>query len=356
MQSIRILDKDFNLLGEIDSYEEFKIIRRFFSISEFELKINFNKLHSGKLIKNNLLLLGKNYNKVCIILHREIDGDGKKDNLLIKGYTLEGLVSRRLIIPNIDESFESCIGKQETIIKHFVNKNCVTTVDKFRKIDNLIIAEDKARGKDDSWRSSYENLDDKLKEICTYCNLGWNITFDKDKKKFVFDVIEGRDLTVNQEINPPVIFRSDFNNIASRQYIESIVNSKNVAYAGTKGDSTKLVLSSGNVEGFERIESFKDVNLDDSLEIKKQADIVLNELAELKSFSLNIKHSNTFIYETDYDLGDVVTIQDRKLNITMNSRIVEITETHNKNGMKMEAVFGSSIPTFLDKIKMKVRG
>lgn len=358
MKSIRILDKDINLLGEIDNYQEYKLNRRFFSLSEFELKINPKSVHANKLVKNNLVLLGKDYNKVGIILHREFEGNDKLDSLLVRGVTLQGLLNRRLIVPNAGEAYESCSGKQETIIKHFVNKNCVNTVNTKRKIDRLVIAEDKLRGLDDAWRSSYENLSDKLKEIGEYCNLGWNVTLDKETRNFIFDVIEGKDLTVNQSINPPVIFRSDFKNIDKRHFIESIINSKNVVYVGTKEDDTKLVLNLGEKEGFDRIETFETVNSSDLDELKKEGNIKLKEFEELKSFELEVNPKMTFIYEKDYDLGDIVTVQDRKLFVTMDARIVEVEEVHNKNGIQLKIIFGNSIPNILtriNKIEKKVR-
>ncbi|MCR8744334.1 siphovirus ReqiPepy6 Gp37-like family protein [Romboutsia lituseburensis] len=352
MKSIRILDKDINLLGEIDNYEEFKLNRRFFGLSEFELKIKVSNLHTDKLITNNLIVLDKDYKNVGIILHKEFNGvENKSDVLLVKGVTLKGLINRKLIIPDINQSYEMCKGKQETIIKHFVNKNCVKTVDPFRKTGRLVIAEDKFRGNDDSWRSSYDNLSEKIKEICEYCGLGWDVTLNPKEKQFIFDVIESKDLTINQNVNPPVIFRSDFNNIVSRNYIESIINAKNVVYSGTKDDASKIVLSTGESSGFERTEVFASINSDDIEEIKKEGQVKLKEFEELKSFELDINATNTFIYKKDYDLGDLVTIQDRSLRVTMNSKIVETEEVYNKNGMSLKITFGSTIPTILTKIK-----
>ncbi len=351
MKSIRIFDKDINLLGEIDEYEEFKLTRRFFMLSEFELKIKVKSLHADKLIKNNLLLLGKDYNKVCIILHREFDGiENKCDMLFVKGVSLQGLLNRRIIIPDINKSFETCSGKQETIIKHFVNKNCVNPNDTKRKINRLVIATDKLRGKEDSWRSSYDNLSDKLKEIGEYCGFGWNVSLDHKEKKFIFDIIEGKNLTTSQNINPPVIFRSDFNNIANRHYIESIINSKNVVYSGTKEDSSKLVLSLGESIDFERIEVFNSVDSDDVEELKKECGLKLKEFEELKTFELEINPTRTFIYEKDYNLGDTVTVQDKSLKVTMDSRIVEIEEYYTKSGLKLKITFGNNIPTIMSKI------
>ncbi|APH24142.1 siphovirus ReqiPepy6 Gp37-like family protein [Clostridium botulinum] len=358
MSSIKILDKDINLLGIIDAYESFNLTRRFYNYGEFELRINANRPHVDKLIKNNLILLGKAYNKVGIVLHREFNyqqGGENTDLLLIKGITLQGLAKRKRIVPPVDMDFDSCEGSQETIMKYFINKNCINPIDPKRKVYNLILAEDKRRGINDRWRSSYENLADKLKTIGEYSKLGWNISLDHRQKKFIFDVMQGKNLTVNQNANPPVIFRSDFNNIFTRHYIESIINSSNVAYAGTREDKDKIVLQIGEATGFERIETFVDCNSDDIEEINQTGKAKLQELKELKTFELDVDPFKTFIYEKDYDLGDIVTIQDRKLKITMDSQITEVQEHYGKEGSKLKITFGSSIPTLLTAIKRMVR-
>lgn len=358
MKTIRILDKNINLLGIIDNYEIFQLTRRFYRPGEFEIRVNANRSYTDKLIKNNLVLLGKDYNKVGIVLHREFvytESGEKTDILSIKGISLQGLVSRRIIVPDVGQNYESSSGSQETIMKHFVNKNCVNPIDINRKINNLIIAGNKGRGQEDRWRSSYENLGEKLQQIGEYCELGWNVMLDSNNKKFVFDVIKGRDLSVNQSSNPPVIFRSDFNNIRTRHYTESIINCKNVAYTGTKEDATKMVLAIGNTTDFERIETFVDYNSDDPIEATKEGRIKLKELEELKTFELEIKPTKSLIYEKDYELGDIVTVQDRKLKVTMNSRIVEIQEFYSKNGFQLKVTFGKSIPTLLTTLKRMVR-
>lgn len=354
MKSIRIFNKEINLLAEIDNYESIEITRRFYKIGEFELKIKANRLHTDKLVKNNLLLIDKNFNKVGIILHREFS-DKDNDLLIIKGCLLDGLLGRRLIIPDIDDSYMSFKGSQEHIIKSFVDRNCVNTNNKIRKINRLMISENKDRGKNDLWRSSYELLSDKLSEIGEYSGLGWNISLDIKNKEFIFDILESRDLTSDQNVLPPVIFRSNFNNIITRQYTESIINSKNVIYAGTKEDSSRLVLSIGDASDFERIETFIDCNSEDINEITKAGEVALKDFEELKTFEIDVIHNNTFIYEKDYDLGDVVTIQDRKLKITMNSKIVEVKETHTPKTFAVKLTFGKSIPNLLTKLIKAVR-
>ena len=356
MKPIRIIDKNFNLLGEIDDYESFLFIRRFFKVGEFELRINVNKNHTDKLTINNLIILGDQSNKVGIIMHKEntFDENGEvTDTLLIKGCTLKGLCSRRNIVPPVNQAYESFTGSQEAIIKHFVDKNIVNPYDTSRKIDNVIIATNKNRGKQDKWRSRYELLSDKLIEIGEHSNLGWDITLDYNNNKFVFDVIEGKNLTADQELLPPVIFSVDFNNITNRYFVESIINHSNVAYAGGQGDEqNRLIQQIGNAKGFERIETFLDCSgAEDITELIQEGTRGLEELKKITTFEVNILPYGSFNYEKDYDLGDIVTTMDKKLGLTLNTRIIEFKEIYEADGFRLEGVFGSNIPTIIDKFK-----
>ncbi|AJD31586.1 hypothetical protein FDE98_02410 [Clostridium sporogenes] len=351
---IRIIDKDFNLLGEIDNYESLIFIRRFFKVGEFELHINIDKQNTDKLHEDNLIFLGVYFNKVGIIEHidKSMSEDGK-EQLVIKGPTLKGIAKRRLIIPSIGQGYDNAIGSQETIIKQFTNNNIVNPVDVNRKIPQVIIAKDKQRGKQDAWRTRYENLADKITEIAEYSNLGWDITLDTNNNKFVFDVIEGKNLTVDQELLPPVIFSVDFDNIKNKHFVKSLLNYKNVGYCGGKGeDEERLIQQVGEAKGLSRNEVFIDCSqADDISELKSMGNHKLDDFKIVNTFEAQVIPYGAFIYGQDWDLGDIVTVQDKKWGVTLNSRITEIKEIYEVNGFNLECVFGNSIPTIIDKIK-----
>lgn len=358
---IRIISPQFELLGEIDSYESLQFIRRFYRVGEFELHINVNKQHTDKLVNNNLILLGSSFNKVGIIMHREneIDENGDMtDTLVIKGPTLKGIMSRRLIVPPTNgNGYDSQTGSIETILKTFVNNNIVNPVDVNRKIPQVVIAADQHRGKQDAWRARFEVLSDKLSEIGEYAQLGWDVTLDTINNSWMFDVIEGRNLTVNQDTLPPVIFSSDFDNIKNQHFIQSILNSYNVGYAGGQGDEiNRLIQQIGSVMGLERIETFLDCSqAADITELITQGTQKLNELKETKTFEFSIIPDNTFIYEQDYDLGDYITAQSKKWGITMNAQIIELAEVYEVSGNSLEATFGTNIPNLLTILKRSTK-
>ncbi|EPY2273797.1 siphovirus ReqiPepy6 Gp37-like family protein [Clostridium sporogenes] len=351
---IRIISPNFELLGEIDDYESLIFIRRFNRVGEFELHINLNKNNTDKLQDDNLILLGAFFNKVGIIefIDKSTSEDGK-EQLVIRGTTLNGKIKDRTTVPPIGQGYDNATGLQETIMKQFVNNNAVNPEDKDRIIPNLIIAEDKQRGKQDAWRARYENLADKITEIAEYSNLGWDITLDTDNNKFVFDVIEGRNLTADQEQLPPVIFSVDFDNIKNKHFVKSLLNYKNVAYVGGKGeDEKRLIQQVGNVKGWARKETFIDCSqAEDITELKTMGQHKLDDFKITETFESNVIPYGSFTYMEDWELGDIVTVMDRKWGITLNTRITEVKEIYEVSGFNLECTFGNHIPTIMYNIK-----
>ena len=352
MKSIRIIDKNFNLVGEIDCFESFSHTRRFRGSGGFDLKVELNEYTREYFKKDNVIIFDKNPNLVGIVEHSEIDGTGRGDYFMVRGKTISGLLERRVIVPDNAETWATAEGKQETIIKHFVNKNCVNPTNTKRKIERLEIAADQKRGADDKWRSAYDVLEDKINEISEYSKMGYDVTLDLEKKRFLFDVYIGKDLTVDQSTLPPVIFSSKFGNILNRKYTESVMGTYNSVYAGTKEEQGKMVLNYGETEtGMARREAFLSAPEETVDAIKKEAEKFLEEMREIKTFELEVDPEMNFIYGVDYQLGDTVTIQDLKLKITMNAQIIEVVESYQGNTRSLKITFDKLVPNLLNKLR-----
>lgn len=353
---IRIIDSSFNLLGEIDDYESLQFTRRFYGVGEFELHININKNNTDVLQEDNLIILGTDTKKVGVIRHREIKVEEQglaSEELLIRGYTLKGVVNRRITIPVVGEGYDKIKDNAETVIKHYVDVNCVNPVDIKRKIPQLDISSDLKKGPIIQWQSRYKQVDTELEDISIYSELGWDIYLDFSNMKWVFDVIEGRNVTASQDILPPVIFSVDFDNIKGQSFVDSAISYKNAGYVGGQGEEEdRAVIQVGEYEGLERIETFIDArDVEDIAELPTRGEQKLAELNKVQSFESQIIDFGSFIYGQDWDLGDIVTVQNRKWGVTLDSRIVEVKEIYEVRGFQLEAIFGNTIPTIIDKLK-----
>ena len=81
----------------------------------------------------------------------------------------------------------------------------------------------------------------------------------------------------------------------------------------------------------------------------------LSEYTKIETFDCVISNTNNLIYRTDYDLGDKVSIINKKWGLMLNERIVSITETYDEEGLNIDIEIGNNIPTLIEKIKRKMR-
>lgn len=369
---IRILSLNMDILAEIDNYESMFFNRSWHGIGAIELRINRHMKYANTLLKDNLILIGTDLNKVFIIKHREIELDesGKvTENWLIKGYALKSIIAQRITMPPAHTAYDYKSGSSETIMKHYVNNNLVNPVDSRRKIPQLVIAPDLQRGAHTTYSSRFKNVAEEVSTLSIASGLGWDVTLDIKNKKWVFDIVEGKSLIAGQSLNPPVIFSPQFDSLKSLQYTQSELNYKNVAIVAGQGEGVdRRVIEVGNFLGINRHEIFIDARdvsetddddqpLPEQQIIQSLTDRALQQLHELMQEEYlegQILTNSPFKYQKDYDLGDVTTIQNNDWGITMDARITEIKEVHETTGFSIEATFGNDRPTLIQKIKQEL--
>jgi Siphovirus ReqiPepy6 Gp37-like protein len=312
--------------------------------------------------------------KVYIIKHREIEltQDGKvSENWLIKALALKCITDQRTTVPPTTTAYDNKQGDAETVLKHYIDRNIISPLDPDRIIPQLVIADNQNRGPTVSWQSRFKNLAEEIINISSLSEIGWDVFLDIQQKKWIFDVDEGRDLSANQSILPPAIFSPQFETLQSLRYTESDLNYKNTAYVGGQGEGIeRRVVQVGNSKGLERHEIFVDARdvaeqtEDDPPVNRPDADIIndlssrgqqqLNELLQEKYLEGQVLTKSKLVYEEDYDLGDIVTIQHKDWNITMDIRLTEVKEIYEPGGFRIEGTFGKSMPTMIDKIKREI--
>lgn len=369
---IRILSLNMDILAEIDNYESMFFNRSWHGIGSIELRINRYMKYANTLMKNNLILVGTDLNKVFIIKHREIelDENGKiTENWLIKGYAIKSIIAQRITIPPAHTAYDNRSGSAETVMKNYVNNNLVNPIDTRRKIPQLVIAPDKQRGVHTIYSSRFKNVAEEMSTISLASGLGWDVTLDIRNKEWVFDVMEGRNLVAGQTINPPVIFSPHFESLKSLQYTQSELNYKNVAVVAGQGEGIeRRVIEVGNFSGINRHEIFIDARdvaeTDEDEQPFPEQQIIqaltdrgqqqLNELSQEEYLEGQILTNSPFVYQRDYDLGDFTTNQNMDWGVTMDARITDIKEIHETSGFSIEATFGNNRPTLIQKIKQEL--
>ena len=355
MNPIKILTKSHQPLCLIDDYESLIVQRKFNGYGEFQMKMNRHKNNTEYLEVGNIIYIARN--KAAIIFHKEISVDDKgkgNETILVKGYTLDYLFNNRIILPVEGKEVDEITGDAETVIKHYIERCLTNPTHSCRKIDWLEIAPNLNRGKDIQWESRYKILSKEIQSICSLADLGVFIDLDSKNKKWIVDVYEGRDLSVNQSINPPVIFSHDFDNIKSQKLTLSNKGYKTTGYVGGKGEGNERQLEIVGDEkiGIDRIETF--INASNSNNLILVGEEKLKGLCKTKTLEGQVLKTGPFVYEKDWNLGDIVTIQNKDWNVTMDTRITEVKEIYENGKIGLDIVFGNKIPTLTDKLDQQL--
>lgn len=356
---IRIFDKTLTFLGEISNYESLYFERSWFDIGVFKLQINLNKINTEFLTKGNFIVIGKDYNKIGQILQIELplDQSGKiSENLLITGREAKTILNR-ITIPPVGNEFDAYTNTaSETIMKQIINKNSISATDSDRDISILSLETDQVRGILTDFSTRYNNLKLDISTLAKFSGLGWNINLDTAVPDLEVVMLEGLDRTSAQSTNSFAKFSPDFGNIQTQQYFNSDVNYRNVAVVGGDGEGVaRTIRTVGTDTGIDRKEVFVDARgLTTNDELDEKGAQALADFSTQIGITSEILTKGNLIYETDYDLGDIVEVENKKLNVLESLRIIQIAEVYDPDrGFFLEATFGERFPNLSDVLKQQ---
>ena len=353
MKPIRILTPTLDLQGEVDNYLSLTFSRNYHLQGEFQLVTNYKVQNADRLEINNLIMLGADNYKTGIIRHKEIKSDERGSEILtIRGYTLGIIASQRITIPPEGQAQDIQEGDGETVMKHYVQRNCLDIPG--MEFPNLTLAPNQHRGPRIKWQSRYKNLADELGGISRLTKLGWHIYPDFSLRRWIFDIYNGRDFSVGQNINPPVIFSPEFDNVKGQEFIDSLIGYGNYAIIAGQGEGAgREILTMGDAAtGLYKHVIFVDArDIENPADLPARGEAKLTEHQRVLSFQSEVLSTGPFEYEKDWDVGDIVTVQNKDWGLTMDVRITEVEEVYEASGFRLNVIFGKSLPTLSQKLK-----
>lgn len=351
---IRIFSETFEFITEIDAFDSIVWTKRWHKQGDFQLVVNQHMENVDELLEGRIINIEGNKTGIIAHIEETTSEKGKgNDQLLVRGYGLKGLITKRFTIPPVGQAHDSQTANVETLMKRFVNNNAVTTTPE-RVIPNLSIAPNLNRGSSFFYQTRFKNLAEELEKLSVSSGIGWDVLFDGNS--YVFDVLEGRDLTSIQNINPPVIFSAEFDNVKSQRVIESSLDYKNAAIVAGQGEGAEReVVLIGGASGLERNEIYIDArDIEEGGNLLDRGEQKLAEYARVESFETSVLTYGPFVYGQDWHLGDIVTVQNAKKTRTAHLRVTEVVEVIEKGGYQLDAVFGQPLPTIIEKLKREL--
>ncbi|WP_096635848.1 siphovirus ReqiPepy6 Gp37-like family protein [Clostridium cochlearium] len=361
-----VFSRDLNLIGILDTFTSLRWVKRYHKSGEFELHCALNSNTLNLLQRENIIYKKDDIEGGYIETRQlTIDYTGK-EYLKINGKFLTNYLDRRISWDRVNFT-----GKTEELMRKLVSDNAINPTNINRKIDNLILGDLKGFIEDIKYQNSFGNILEQLENISNTSNLGYRNLLDIKNRKIIFDVYEGVNRTVNNGIIAPCIFSRDFENILEQEYFDSLNNYRNTCMiAGAGEGSARKITSIEEGQGLDRYELYVDARDLQDTKFTNNTEVAipdseyipmllqrgkekLEECKEIQTFDSKINTQGNNVYKKDFDLGDMVTIVDKKWGIRLNAKITEIEEIYEENGLEINIIFGNSIPNIIDKIKQK---
>lgn len=338
-------DHDGVWVGIIENPTSAIWTRRFQAPGDFELYFPATS-EMLSLLEDDMYITRDDAPEVMIIEHIEIiTSEEEGDYILVSGRGAECLLDRRIILEQT-----AVAGRVDAALYRLIKENAIEPSDADRVLPLEMSLPDAST---DTISAQYTgtNLLEAVEEICKAYGLGFRAVADACQAITLrMELLKGTNRSEGQTDNSPVIFSSEYENLLSSKYVLDTTNYKNVAIVAGEGEGTARKRATyGSASGRLRREMFVDARdlstnegsillTDYTQQLQARGAEKIAECALTESFDGEIDTGNTFVLDTDYTLGDVVTVEN-EYYIRKDVRVSAIMETWDAEGY-------TAIPTF----------
>ena len=349
-----VLDKELNLVGVLSGYEAIIWRDMLAEPGKFEAEFLFTEKINGILQRTNILYK-KDEMQAGIISYKHIKLDKQgRTKIRIKGNMASVYLRRRIVWDKMVLS-----GTSEEVMRKLVEKQVIDPADQERRMRKIRLGQ--MCGIDDyiEKQATYSNLQETLTDIAAAAGLGYRLRLDLNEKAFYFDVIKGADRTLGAE--KPCIFSRDFHNVYTEEYYEDDSNFRNVCLVcGTGEDENRVTETVGEASGIDRYEmsysaSFlKDEGQTDEVyreQLRQKGNEKLKDYYLVESFTSKVRKDKL----KECALGDLVTCNDKKWGIRIDTQIKVIEKNLSKDEQEVYFTFGNSRPMLANLIKAAIK-
>lgn len=344
---IYVLNTNFEVTAVIDSFESFIWTDRYIGYGDFEIYVPCTSHYLNVFVHGYYLNIGYSRHTMIIETVQLATSAETGNHLIISGRSLESIIDRRIIWPT-----KIIAGKMEEIIKSMINDYFINPIavsksnlQKLRKISNLVYLDSGnskfndyvVEQKDDSERTG-DNVYNILVELLEEFEVGYRIYLTSEGK-FEFQLYEGVDRSFDQDENIWIIFSPEYENIVSTDYIEDFIPYKNYVVVGSKDSGVIKYFGDVETVGLEHREIFADSsNASEGTELEAIAYQTLRENFKDIRFTGEVEAQRQFIYGRDFNVGDVVQIEN-EYGLRTSARVTEFVINYDDSGLQMYPTF-----------------
>ena len=372
IQYVEVRNARLEVIGIIDTAKSIIWHEAYFSVGDFEIYAQATDKHLELLQRGNYIMR-LNDNEVGIVEKIEIS-ENAQDGLMIiaSGRFAKSILDRRIIYTLSGKTNKATVlrGNVESAARALVANNATACIfNTKRNIPILRLGAHSGSTKiivDEAGHATQKQVtNDNLMEytdaLLHEYGMSAKIVISADESKLEYICFEGIDRSMNNSTGiDSIIFSSDFDNLTDSDYVSDEISVRNMALIGGEGEGLDRFYSAieSAESGLERREIFIDASsiaktYEDEdheeheytdAEYKKMLDsrgkLELAQMIQIDSFSGTINTMfGSWVLNRDYQLGDIVTVQNNKIGVYANVRITETTEVQDENGYNVSINF-----------------
>lgn len=321
---------------------EWSYEKKFCGVGTFELVLP--AVYSGISFSLNEFLVADG--EAFIIKRVQSD----EEHITISGYDLNGILLDRITVAMSEDGKDRVSGSTETIVKHFVDANCVSSEDTKRNFPGLTIAEDLERGiEDDAASPRFECVADVIYEILSAQKMGWRISpvvSGSYSESMVFDVYKAS--------NSLVGFSYNHANVQSIKSSRSNIDMKNTLYCEMDDGTVQTYAKSSN-SGFARVEEYTDLGCElAELSVYASHELAERYKSESSSTLENVDPSGYLSDPKQFDVGWMAQVYDDRLNVSYSPQIITAIKIKRSGSeTELSVTLGETRTKPLDRVERK---
>lgn len=333
---VYVLNSSFEQIAVIDEYKSLIWSKRYYTPGDFELYLPATPALLG-ILQPDRFLMRDDDSSVMVVERIEVQTDAENGDFIIaSGRSLESILARRVVRwqTNIDEN-DIVQGLRALITEHTGNGD----PDDSRAFPGFVIDDTLTVAQPLKAQFTGSVLLDAVSSVCEQYKIGMRM------------MISGQTMTLSfyEGSVSDAVFSPEFDNLIRSDYVADFSNLANFALVAGEGEGTSrktLGMALGTLQdGFALREMYvdaRDLSSNDGDITPQEYSIYMlsrgkEKLAERnvsRSFDSEVEPRAPFVYKIDYDLGDIVTVQN-KYGVEAHPRIVEIVESWDDTGYNL---------------------
>lgn len=338
-----------SLLGVIDDFTSFNFTRSYSGIGEWQLVLDGSSLNAQRVKGMDFISIGED--KAGLVQHYEDTIEDGEHTLTFSGVELKGLASRRIVIPPTGEAYETFTkSSPEYVIANLLTNQLLNPTVANRKIAGTLLEYAQSTTKI-RYDGRYQNLEEEIETLATAYNVGWCAYISDNVIKW--KIWNGVDRTAAQTTNNRMILSYDYGTMNNSSLtIEDQVPTYMVIAGQGEGVDRAIAIIDKEKSALTRIETFLDArDIEDDSLLPQRGEQNLAEYGDEINYTATLSNQAANQYRNDFDLGDIGTIKDDKIENDLDYRITAIEEVYEENQLSINMTFGYDKNQLKDAIK-----